>query len=201
MDFASNDVGVLSENAKNYITHGESLNLDQRYKCRHRTPWYKIPIVKSSDGFFFKRSHVLPRICSNPADILTTDTAYQITMKPDFNIDNLCLSFYNSITLLFSEIDGRFYGGGVLELTPREFRALPMHMLKASFTQKNKFIDAMTKGIEDQNELFSYSNNAVRKHLGLDDVQWRQIISAHITIRNHRLRHGSKLSKRGPIAR
>ncbi|MBT2132699.1 hypothetical protein KKW20_16490 [Planktotalea lamellibrachiae] len=76
-----------------------------------------------------------------------------------------------------------------------------MHMLKASFTQKNKFIDAMTKGIEDQNELFSYSNNAVRKHLGLDDVQWRQIISAHITIRNHRLRHGSKLSKRGPIAR
>ena len=37
----------------------------------------------------------------------------------------ICYSFYNSLTLLYAEIAGRFYGGGVLELSPKEFRSLP----------------------------------------------------------------------------
>ena len=61
-----------------------------------------------------------------------TDTAYHIRMQDKWNVKDLCFSFYNSLTLLFAEIEGRFYGGGVLELTPEEFRGLPLAMLKPS---------------------------------------------------------------------
>jgi adenine-specific DNA-methyltransferase len=38
----------------------------------------------------------------------------------------MIFSFYNSLTLAYSELYGRYYGGGVLELTPNEFKIVPI---------------------------------------------------------------------------
>ena len=43
-------------------------------------------------------------------------------MRDGFEINSLIYSFYNSLSLLFAELEGRYYGGGVLELTPKEFK-------------------------------------------------------------------------------
>jgi adenine-specific DNA-methyltransferase len=47
-------------------------------------------------------------------------------MNEGFTIESLIFSFYNTLTLLAAEMQGRFYGGGVLELTPNEFKNLPI---------------------------------------------------------------------------
>jgi adenine-specific DNA-methyltransferase len=47
-------------------------------------------------------------------------------MKEDYDLNSLIFSFYNTLTLLMSEIEGRYYGGGVLELIPSEFKKLPI---------------------------------------------------------------------------
>ena len=68
----------------------------------------------------------------NHAKVLATDSAYLVTPKEGIDINSLVLSFYNSLTLVFSELNGRFYGGDVLELTPNEFKELPLPYLKFS---------------------------------------------------------------------
>ena len=52
--------------------------------------------------------------------------AHTLCVKQPYHIDSLIYSFYNSLTLAFAELQGRYYGGGVLELTPNEFKNLPV---------------------------------------------------------------------------
>ena len=66
-----------------------------------------------------KRSHHFPRLILNRVNALTTDTAYRVTVKEGRAAD-LVVSFVNSLTALSSELEGRHYGGGVLELVPSE---------------------------------------------------------------------------------
>lgn len=106
---------------------GENKKINQRYKCIKRKNWYVIPnIVSPSAGWFFKRSHLYPKLVKNSANIRTTDAAYNIDMKNDCSIESFICSFYNIVTLIFAELTGRKYGGGVLELTPKEFKDLPI---------------------------------------------------------------------------
>jgi adenine-specific DNA-methyltransferase len=194
LDFGGHDAEGLSKEALVYISGGEEMGLDKRYKCRHRRPWYRVPVVPSSDGFFFKRSHLIPRIISNSAEVLTTDTAYQIRMFEGYHVDDLCVSFYNTLTLLFSEIDGRFYGGGVLELTPKEFRNIPLVFTSVDDGEYRKFVACFEAGEVRFADMLLMGDNMVTHQLALTDSDWTIIQRAHQTVRDHRLRHGTNTS-------
>lgn len=119
----------IRKNAKiwNYLDIGKKRELDKRYKTSHRTVWYEVPNIGiAPEAFFFKRCNEYPKLIKNNASVLSTDSAYIITMLEDYRIENLIYSFYNSLTLAFAELHGRYYGGGVLELTPNEFKNLPI---------------------------------------------------------------------------
>jgi hypothetical protein len=75
-----------------------------------------------------KRAHHLPRLLLNEAEALTTDTAYRITPH-GISAEALVAGFVNSLTLVSAELEGRHYGGGVLELVPSEIERLPIPML------------------------------------------------------------------------
>ena len=113
----------LTKKQKQYITLGESQSLHTRYKCRIRNPWYAVPSVYSTKIGMLKRSHEIPRLILNKTGAYTTDTAYRIAA--DYVDANLFVfSFINSLTALSAEIEGRSYGGGVLELVPSEINKL-----------------------------------------------------------------------------
>ena len=107
---------------------GEELVGDKKlkecYKCSNRNPWYGVPIVKKGDVVFFKRYDALPRIYVNKADVHTTDTGYHIRLKDEYQADSFVFCFFNSLTLAECEYYGRYYGGGVCELVPSEFKSL-----------------------------------------------------------------------------
>jgi adenine-specific DNA-methyltransferase len=106
---------------------GTDSNIHTRYKCSKRNNWYVIPnIFTPTEGWVFKRSHLYPKLLINSAKIRTTDAAYNISTKEGSSIESFIYSFYNTITLIFAELMGRKYGGGVLELTPSEFKNLPI---------------------------------------------------------------------------
>ena len=113
----------LSESARGYIKLGESQKLHRRYKCGIRTPWYSVPSVSAAPVGMLKRSHHFPRLVLNRLRAFTTDTAYRITPSRVGACD-LVSSFVNSLTALTAEIEGRHYGGGVLELVPSEIERL-----------------------------------------------------------------------------
>ena len=108
--------------ARSYIKFGEKQKLHTRYKCRVRSPWYSVPSVYPTEIGMLKRSHHMPRLILNKAGAYTTDTAYRIQSK--FAPNLLVASFLNPLTALSAELEGRHYGGGVLELVPSEIEKL-----------------------------------------------------------------------------
>ncbi len=111
----------------NYIRIGEKNEINTRYKTSIRDKWYEVPnIGNPPEAFFFKRCNEYPKLIRNSANVLATDSAYTVSMRTNYQIENLIYSFYNSLTLSFAELYGRYYGGGVLELTPNEFKKLPV---------------------------------------------------------------------------
>lgn len=189
IDFFKHGAPKLSSRARSYIARGEYLGLDKRYKPRHRKPWYKIPIVEASDGIFFKRSHSFPRLTVNAASALVTDTGYQVTMKAGHCIRDLCFSFYNSLTLLFCEMDGRFYGGGVLELTPNEFKGLPLHFQHVTTNEFQEFQSRYPRSTAPSVADFALNDERLARELGLSDHELGLLQSAYRRVRDHRLRH------------
>ncbi|NGZ15650.1 N-6 DNA methylase [Vibrio aestuarianus] len=113
----------LSERVKSYIAIGEAEEYHKRYKCRIRKPWFKVPSVYSTEIGMLKRCHDAPRLIHNKVGAYTTDTAYRITSTVT-NPENLVCSFLNPLTAITAELEGRFYGGGVLELVPSEIEKL-----------------------------------------------------------------------------
>lgn len=117
------DEHKVDASAKAYITLGEEQKLHTRYKCRIRTPWYKVPSVYSTEVGMLKRSHDTPRLILNRLGAYTTDTAYRIRTL-GVEAEKLVGCFVNPLTALSAELEGRHYGGGVLELIPSEIERL-----------------------------------------------------------------------------
>ncbi len=127
LDFNSLIDNEITPEMNEYFNIGNQLELPSRFKCKQRERWYKVPnIATIPEAFFFKRAHEYPKLLRNDADVLVTDSAYKIEIKEGFELNNFIFSFYNSLTLAFAELEGRYYGGGVLELTPNELRVLPI---------------------------------------------------------------------------
>ncbi|WP_323009765.1 Eco57I restriction-modification methylase domain-containing protein [Paracoccus sp. (in: a-proteobacteria)] len=189
LDFSKLRADKLPKAVQRYIELGEEQGIDKRYKCMHRQEWFKVPVVQDNEGFFFKRSHRVPRFCVNEFGVLATDSAYHIRMKPGASIQSFCASFYNSLTLLFAEIEGRFYGGGVLEVTPNEFRRLPLPLSEFSSSDFADFEERFTL-IDGAHRAVQFSNERLMARFGLSAADMSTIERARQTLQQHRLRHG-----------
>ena len=189
VDLCAEGSPPLSAQARSFIEDCEGSEIHKRYKCQRRSPWYNIPIVPAGDGLFFKRANVFPRLYVNEASILATDAAYQVRMIDGYDVRDLCFSFYNSITLLFAEVDGRSYFGGVLELTPTEFRELPLHLVRPTREEFAAFENAFAGGGSNVQRICAACDQRLREELGISDVEMRQIRQALLVLRRHRRRH------------
>jgi len=114
----------FSPSVQMYLATGVAAGLPDRYKCRIRNPWYTVPSVWPAPIALLKRAHHFPRLILNSFQALTTDTAYRVRPKAGCAAEGLVFSFLNSLTLLSAELEGRHYGGGVLELVPSEIERL-----------------------------------------------------------------------------
>jgi methylase of polypeptide subunit release factors len=141
--------------ARRYLRGGEELGLPERYKCRIRDPWYRVPVVQPGRLLLSKRSHRFPRLVLNSAGVSTTDTIYQGKMRPPFEgrETDLVAGFHNTATLLTAEIEGRSFGGGVLELVPTEIGRVRVPLL-ARFGGALPELDALARAAgPDSDEL------------------------------------------------
>lgn len=118
-----------SEARAAYTTYGESISVDQAYKCQIRSPWWRPPLSSSPDLFFTYMSHNYPRLISNAAKAAFLNSMHGVRLKPDapkISADALPFMCLNSVTMLGAEVNGRSYGGGILKMEPREAASLPL---------------------------------------------------------------------------
>lgn len=105
-----------------YIAMGEEQGVHQAYKCRVRSPWWKVPLTSPADLLFTYMNAHTPQLAHNPARLLNLNSVHGVYLLASHQdlADVLPLACLNSITALSSEVVGRAYGGGVLKMEPRE---------------------------------------------------------------------------------
>ncbi|MFT3660035.1 MAG: N-6 DNA methylase [Gordonia sp. (in: high G+C Gram-positive bacteria)] len=109
--------------AERYIDTGEALGVDSAYKCRVRSPWYRVPLLPPADLLLTCMNADTPRLTTNAAGARHLNSVHGVYLHDgarDLGRRVLPLASLNSLTLLHAELVGRSYGGGVLKMEPRE---------------------------------------------------------------------------------
>ena len=120
IDFPEIEYKHYPKKHKQYIREGEKKGENKGYKCSIRERWYRIPSVWVPDAFFLRRSNLYPKFVLNRCNAVSTDTMHRIKFNEKIEPERVILSYYNSISFAFTELCGRSYGGGVLEILPGE---------------------------------------------------------------------------------
>jgi len=121
----------LPGSIKDYVISGEEKEFHQGYKCRIRKRWYIVPSVWTPDAFMLRQMHGFPKIILNETPATCTDTIHRVKFRSGVIGKQIAMAFLNSLTFAFAEVTGRSYGGGVLELEPREAEKLPLPLVGA----------------------------------------------------------------------
>ena len=171
-----------SMGARDYIAWGEEQKINEGYKCRIRDEWQIVPSLRISDALFIRRNNLYPKLIINEAGAYTTDTMHRVTVKPNAEIKALTASYYNSLSLAFSEICGRSHGGGVLELMPNEVEEilLPYNSNNDDLLPE---IDKMIRAKKDISEILKITNQKILKEnfgfsnseIELADSIWKKL--------------------------
>ncbi|WP_097458977.1 N-6 DNA methylase [Mangrovitalea sediminis] len=172
-----------------YIKSGEVEELHMRYKCRIRQPWYKVPSVYTAPVGMLKRCHNFPRLILNELGAYTTDTAYRIRPK-GVDATSLVCSFFNPLTALSSELEGRHYGGGVLELVPSEIERLLVPVSHFSAAELEKLDRDFRNSAKNNVGYFLEVGSDILRRSGMAQHEAQDIADAWWALNRRRQRKG-----------
>jgi adenine-specific DNA methylase len=188
--FREEDYKKLPASVQTYLKMGLEMGLHKRFKCRVRKCWYKVPSVYAAPVAMLKRAHHYPRLILNSLMAYTTDTAYRILPKEGTNVSALVLGFVNSLTALSAEMEGRSYGGGVLELVPSEIERLLVPVINAK-NEDLRQADKRFRESDDKTEFLRVQNAAILGSIGVSKKDQDTIHGAFIKLRDRRQRVSS----------
>jgi adenine-specific DNA-methyltransferase len=184
--FDAENAGAYPLSVQEYFRSGEIEGLPERYKCRVRTPWFKVPSVYATPVGMLKRAHHFPRLVWNRASAFTTDTAYRI-QPIGISPESLVLSFLNSLTCVTAELEGRHYGGGVLELVPSEIERLLLPRVTATIREVET-LDETFRSASNAADVLRIQDDIVLKRIGFTPADCSTLHSAWLRLRRRRQR-------------
>lgn len=108
-----------------YIAAGEAAGVDRAFKCRRRSPWWRVPLAAAPPELILAEIvHDRPRLAANPAGLHPLNAHYGITLAPGLDARRLAAAARGCVTRLSAERLGTAYGGGLLKLSLRAAPAL-----------------------------------------------------------------------------
>ena len=119
----------------------------------------------------------------------TTDTAYRINAV-ECASEKLIYCFMNALTALSAELEGRHYGGGVLELVPSEIEKL-LVPLPPSIRPELRKLDTIVRN-SNVTEVLEQQNEKILGGLGLSQSEQDELLGVWIRLKNRRQRLSSK---------
>jgi adenine-specific DNA-methyltransferase len=175
----------LAKSVQTYVSYGESMEWHMGYKCRIRNPWYAVPSVWTPGGFMMRQIHNYPKLVLNATDATCTDTIHRVKFKPGVNKTAVAIGFLNTLTFAFAEVIGRSYGGGVLELEPKECEKLPIPMFGAEKLDLTEIHQLVANG--DMERVLEITDKVLlRDGLGLNQRQIQALRDIWIKLRDRR---------------
>jgi adenine-specific DNA methylase len=175
-----------------HVRAGEAAGVHLGYKCSIREPWWITPSLWTPDLFLLRQIHRSPRLTVNAAAATSTDTVHRVRLAPGVDAASLAAVFHNSVTFAFAEIMGRSYGGGILELEPREAEQLPIPPPAYAGGELACDVDLLLKAGEIDKALDLVDRHVLIDGLGLSGDVVTQCRAAWVSLRNRRTRRGSR---------
>ncbi|WP_240796068.1 class I SAM-dependent DNA methyltransferase [Yimella sp. RIT 621] len=181
--------------ASRRISAGQEDGVDQRYKCRVRKPWWRVPVLAPPDLFLTYMNADTPRLVSNSARVLHLNSIHGVYVRKgqkELARELLPLASINSITMLAAETVGRAYGGGMLKIEPREADLLPVpapELLRAAADELRAVKPSLGQALRG-GDLLAVAKRVddilLVQHLGLKRADLARIRAAHATLSDRR---------------
>ena len=167
--------------ANMYIAQGEEQGINKRYKTKIRDKWYVLPYKMPSTVLFTRRSDIYPKFVYNKELAYNLDSIHSVILKSGYSEKAFVASYFNSISFAFTELAGRSYGGGVLELLPSEIESVFL-----PYREKNKdlfdTIDKMVREKKPIEEILDYTdkeilgNDFTKEEIKMARNIWRKLV-------------------------
>ena len=114
-----------------------------------------------------------PKFVLNRCNAVSTDTMHRMKFNDGIDPENVLLSYYNSISFAFTEICGRSYGGGVLEILPGEMGNILLPKVENISPKLREklliYIDSVVRNDEDIEKALNIVDEEILiKTLGID---------------------------------
>lgn len=176
-----------NEGVRAYLENGERQGIDKGYKTSIRDHWYVIPSIKLSDALFLRRNNLYPKFVLNEAKAYTTDTMHRVFIHEGIDKKAFVASYYNSLSFVFAEIQGRNFGGGCLELMPSEVGGIRLPYRKENAAIFDH-IDEMLRDKKSADEILDYTDGIIlQEGYGLSEKEANMLRSIWHKIMNRRL--------------
>lgn len=179
-----------------YIRYGEENDEHTGYKCSIRDRWYIVPSVWIPDAFFLRRNNLYPKFVLNACGAVSTDTMHRMKFNEGVEADDVLLSYYNSISFAFTEVCGRSYGGGVLEILPGEMGKIMLPKITSGVDQGLKkellsFIDQVVRDDDNiEKALDMVDKRLLVDKLGIPEEMCEQCRTVWKKLQKRRLTRG-----------
>lgn len=180
-----------------YIKYGEIHGENLGYKCSIRDRWYIVPSVWVPDAFFLRRNNIYPKFVLNKCKAVSTDTMHRMKFYDGVNPEDVLLSYYNSISFAFTEVCGRSYGGGVLEILPGEMGRIMLPRIDDNVKEglKKELLSVVDKVVRNEENIETALDIIDKKLLvdvlGIDEKVCKKCRSIWKSLQKRRLNRGA----------
>jgi adenine-specific DNA methylase len=181
----------LPKNVLAYLAYGEDHGIPATYKCRCRSPWYRVPHVYMPDAFLSYMSGFTPRLVANDAEAVAPNSLHVIRLHPEtvYTPDGIAALWQTSLTRLSSEIEGHALGGGMLKLEPTEGQHVVLASPDAdadSLTHLAQELDALVRNGKKEEAQVLADALVLKDGLGLSGKDCRLLRTSADLLRNRR---------------
>ena len=138
---------TLTAELEDYLAQGKAAGVPQAYKCRVRTPWYRVPHVYTPDAFLTYMSGLRPQLVANNAGAVAPNTLHIVRFRPAMKVaaKTLAAFWQTSLTSLSVELEGHALGGGMLKLEPSEARRVLIATPEGDFGALETKLDTLLR--------------------------------------------------------
>ncbi len=197
--------GEPSAAAWQYIEAGDVAGVPLAYKCRVRTPWWRVPLVRPADLLLTYMNADTPRLTTNRAKAHHLNSVHGVYLRDELREAGqrlLPLGSLTSMTLLGAETVGRAYGGGMLKLEPGEADLLPVaapDLLRAASGDLTRIRPAVASHLRAGRLLDAVAlvdDVLLTGHLGVSPSQLSALRDAHANLTARRTARGNDTAPR-----
>jgi hypothetical protein len=181
----------LPAGLRRYLDGGEARGISGAYKCRTRSPWFRVPHVYRPDAFLSYMSGLTPRLVANQAGVVAPNSLHILRLYPKSALtsDAVAALWQTSLTRLSVEIEGHALGGGMLKVEPTEAEQVTVAFPQTEpdeLAELAEELDALMRSGNEQVANTRADELILKRGLGLSESDCRLLRTAAETLRHRR---------------